>query len=120
MPQLAKNENKLPPVFLGYFSRNFKFKEKVYAMSSAMYESMRVNPKFQELVEKRGRFAWTLATIVLVLFYAIPGSSINSLDAIPKKLRPASICSEFATMAGGPVHSSWFSLVFIALITGTR
>ncbi len=38
-------------------------------MSSAMYESMRVNPKFQELVEKRGRFAWTLAAIVLVLFY---------------------------------------------------
>jgi cation/acetate symporter len=34
-----------------------------------MYESMRVNPKFRELVEKRGRFAWTLAAIVLVLFY---------------------------------------------------
>jgi cation/acetate symporter len=34
-----------------------------------MYERMRVNPKFQELVQKRGRFAWTLATIVLVLFY---------------------------------------------------
>ncbi len=38
-------------------------------MSSVMYERMRVNPKFQELVQKRGRFAWTLATIVLVLFY---------------------------------------------------
>jgi uncharacterized membrane protein (DUF485 family) len=34
-----------------------------------MYESMRSNPRFQELVSKRGRFAWTLATIVLVLFY---------------------------------------------------
>jgi cation/acetate symporter len=34
-----------------------------------MYERMRVNPKFQELVRKRGSFAWTLATIVLVLFY---------------------------------------------------
>ena len=38
-------------------------------MSSVMYERMRVNPKFQELVHKRGTFAWTLATIVLVLFY---------------------------------------------------
>ncbi len=38
-------------------------------MSSVMYERMRVNPKFQELVRKRGGFAWTLATIVLVLFY---------------------------------------------------
>jgi uncharacterized membrane protein (DUF485 family) len=38
-------------------------------MSSAMYERMRANPKFQQLVTKRGRFAWTLAITVLVLFY---------------------------------------------------
>jgi cation/acetate symporter len=38
-------------------------------MSSAMYEHMRTNPKFQELVRKRGRFAWTLAAIVLFGFY---------------------------------------------------
>ena len=34
-----------------------------------MYERMRVNPKFQELVTKRSRFAWTLAAIVLTMFY---------------------------------------------------
>jgi cation/acetate symporter len=38
-------------------------------MSSAMYERMRANPKFQELVARRGRFAWTLAFIVLSMFY---------------------------------------------------
>ena len=38
-------------------------------MSSVMYERMRVNPKFQELVTKRSRFAWTLAAIVLTMFY---------------------------------------------------
>ncbi|MBK6973561.1 MAG: DUF485 domain-containing protein [Candidatus Methylophosphatis roskildensis] len=38
-------------------------------MSSAMYERMRTNPKFQELVATRGRFAWTLSIVVLVLFY---------------------------------------------------
>ena len=38
-------------------------------MSSAMYEHMRTNPKFQELVARRGRFAWTLAIIVLTMFY---------------------------------------------------
>ena len=27
------------------------------------------NPKFQTLVERRGRFAWTLSAIVLVVFY---------------------------------------------------
>jgi uncharacterized membrane protein (DUF485 family) len=38
-------------------------------MSSAMYERMRVNPKFQELVARRGRFAWTLSFVVLSMFY---------------------------------------------------
>ena len=38
-------------------------------MSSAMYERMRANPKFQELVARRGRFAWTLAAVVLAMFY---------------------------------------------------
>ncbi len=38
-------------------------------MSSEMYERMRKNPKFQELVSRRGRFAWTLTITTLVLFY---------------------------------------------------
>lgn len=38
-------------------------------MSSEMYQRMRSNPKFDELVRTRGRFAWTLSAIVLVLFY---------------------------------------------------
>lgn len=38
-------------------------------MSSAMYERMRANPKFQLLVARRSRFAWTLAAVVLSMFY---------------------------------------------------
>jgi uncharacterized membrane protein (DUF485 family) len=38
-------------------------------MSSAMYQRMRTNPKFQELVSRRGRFAWTLTIVVLAIFY---------------------------------------------------
>jgi len=38
-------------------------------MSSEMYAKMRQNPKFQELVQRRGRFAATLSAIVLVVFY---------------------------------------------------
>lgn len=38
-------------------------------MSSALYARMRENPKFHALVTTRGRFAWTLSAIVLVLFY---------------------------------------------------
>jgi uncharacterized membrane protein (DUF485 family) len=39
-------------------------------MSSAMYARMRSNPKFQQLVKTRGRFAWTLAFVVLGSFYS--------------------------------------------------
>jgi cation/acetate symporter len=38
-------------------------------MSSEVYERIRLNPKFQELVTTRGRLAWTLSICVLVLFY---------------------------------------------------
>ncbi len=38
-------------------------------MSTAMYERMRSNPKFQRLVTTRGRFAWALAITVLAIFY---------------------------------------------------
>ena len=38
-------------------------------MSSAMYEHMRSNPKFQSLVRTRGRFAGILSAIVLAGFY---------------------------------------------------
>ena len=34
-----------------------------------MYEKMRANPKYQELVKTRGRYAWTLSIVVLGLFY---------------------------------------------------
>ncbi len=40
-------------------------------MSSVIYERMRVNPKFHKLVSERGRFAWTLSAIVLILFYGL-------------------------------------------------
>lgn len=38
-------------------------------MSSAAYERIRNNPKFDKLVATRSRFAWTLSAVVLVLYY---------------------------------------------------
>ena len=38
-------------------------------MSSAIYQRMRSNPRFDELVARRSRFAWLLAVTVLALFY---------------------------------------------------
>ncbi len=38
-------------------------------MSSETYERIRSNPKFQELVSRRSRLAWTLSAVVLAGFY---------------------------------------------------
>ena len=38
-------------------------------MSSEIYEHIRSNPKFQELVSRRSRLAWALSAFVLVGFY---------------------------------------------------
>lgn len=39
-------------------------------MSTAVYQKIRSNPRFAELVSKRSRFAWTLSAVVLVLYFA--------------------------------------------------
>lgn len=39
-------------------------------MSYAIYEAVRRNPKFEELVRKRSRFAWILSFIMLGVYYA--------------------------------------------------
>ena len=59
-------------------------------MSSLMYERMRSNPKFQELVAKRGRFAWTLAAIVLTLFYGFVLTVAFAPEALGKPIAEGS------------------------------
>jgi cation/acetate symporter len=39
-------------------------------MSTEVYERIRKNPKFDELVTKRSRFAWTLTVVVLGIYFA--------------------------------------------------
>lgn len=39
-------------------------------MSQHIYDKVRANPKFAELVHKRSRFAWILSAIMLVVYYA--------------------------------------------------
>jgi uncharacterized membrane protein (DUF485 family) len=38
-------------------------------MSTAVYERIRKNPKFDELVGKRSRFAWLLTAVVLGIYF---------------------------------------------------
>ena len=56
-------------------------------MDNMIYQRMRENPRFQALVAQRSRFAWTLAGIVLTLFYGFVMLVAFSPDtlAIPLK-----------------------------------
>lgn len=38
-------------------------------MSADVYGRIKANPKFQELVQRRSRYAWLLSLTVLVVFY---------------------------------------------------
>lgn len=40
-------------------------------MSSVIYEQIRKNPKFIQLVQTRSRLAWMLVMTVLVIFYGL-------------------------------------------------
>ncbi|KHG34477.1 MAG: DUF485 domain-containing protein [Epsilonproteobacteria bacterium] len=39
-------------------------------MSQHVYDRVKANPKFAELVQKRSRFAWQLSIVMLVVYYA--------------------------------------------------
>ena len=39
-------------------------------MQENVYDKVRQNPKFTELVTKRSRFAWQLSFVMLVVYYA--------------------------------------------------
>jgi uncharacterized membrane protein (DUF485 family) len=51
------------------FLRSVKIFEGAF-MSQHIYDKVRANPKFAELVQKRSSFAWKLAIIMLVVYYA--------------------------------------------------
>lgn len=40
-------------------------------MSEKIYQRIRENPHFAELVRKRSQLSWALVTVVLVLFYGL-------------------------------------------------
>jgi len=80
------------------------------AMNQSLYARIRANPKFQELVARRGRLAWTLSAIVLVLFYGL---------VLIVAFKPALIgerVTEGSTLTVG-VAAGLFMFVFFWLLT---
>ena len=59
-------------------------------MSSDVYQRIKANPKFHELVAKRSRFAWTLAIVTLVLFYGFVLTVAFKPELLGKFVSPGS------------------------------
>ena len=59
-------------------------------MSSDVYQRIKANPKFHELVAKRSRFAWTLAIVTLVLFYGFVLTVAFNPELLGKFVSPGS------------------------------
>ena len=80
-------------------------------MSTGVYEKIRNDPQFREVMGKRSRFAWTLAIIVLVIFYGF----ILVVAFAPKTLA-VPITPESTTSIGIPIGAGLIFLLW--LLTG--
>jgi Predicted membrane protein len=80
-------------------------------MSSELYEKIRNNPKFQDTVIRRSKFSWTLALIVLVIFYGF-----ILLVAFAPSFLATPLWEGSTTTVGVPVGLG--IIVFFWLLTG--
>lgn len=72
-------------------------------MSSAVYQKIRNNPRFGELVSRRGRYAWTMSAVVMVIYF----SFIMVVGFNPKLL---------ATPLGEGITTSWAIPVGVTIV----
>lgn len=57
-------------------------------MTKEQVQEITNNPKYQELISKRGRFAWTLTIIMLVVYYAFILFIAFSPETLGAKISP--------------------------------
>ena len=80
-------------------------------MSSAVYERIRNNPRFDELVAKRSRFAWTLSAIVLVMYF-----SFVAVVAFAPQLLATPLAEGLVTTIAWPIGAGL--VLFFWILTG--
>ena len=60
-------------------------------MQQDMVQLIKSNPKYQELVHKRTRFGWTMAIIMLVIYYAFIMTIAFAPSFLGTPIRPGSV-----------------------------
>jgi uncharacterized membrane protein (DUF485 family) len=83
-------------------------------MKQEIVEAIMANPKYQELVSKRGRFAWILSSVVLIAYF-----SFILIIAFEPKIFAASM-NGGVTSIGIPVGIGIIVLCFILAGIYTR
>jgi uncharacterized membrane protein (DUF485 family) len=76
-------------------------------MSNPVYERVRRNPKFHELVKKRSRLALVLSLIVLVAYYALMMAVAFAPDALRAPIAQGSAISVGFPIAAVIIVISW-------------
>jgi uncharacterized membrane protein (DUF485 family) len=76
-------------------------------MSDAVYQRVRRNPKFQELVRRRGRLALLLSAIVLVAYYALMMAVAFAPDALRTPIAEGSSISIGFPLSAVVIVVSW-------------
>lgn len=59
--------------------------------SDKVYRRIYDNPKFQALVKKRGRFAWTLSALMLLAYYGFVCLIAFDPQLLGMRIRPESV-----------------------------
>lgn len=76
-------------------------------MSSAVYQRIRNNPRFHELVAKRSRFAWALSAVVLVLYFSFVMVVAFAPQRLAKPLFSGSVTTVAWPIGAGLVVFFW-------------
>lgn len=76
-------------------------------MSNAIYEKVRANPKYHELKAKRSRFAWTLAAVVLGIYYSFMMIVAFNPTVVAAKIAPGWALSIGFPIVTGIIVGAW-------------
>lgn len=76
-------------------------------MAASVYAHIRNNPKFQQLVATRSRFAWTLAAVVLVIYYGFMSLVAFNPGWLAQSLNEGSIATIGWPIAAVMMFSFW-------------
>ena len=76
-------------------------------MHHELAEKIQANPRFQELVKRRNRFAWSLAVIMLAVYYTYILVIAFSPDFFATALSPNTVISIGVPVGAGIILFAW-------------